>query len=143
MGTGTGTSTPGSASPLPSHTLERPTTDATGRQCPGGATGRVSPETVNPTNPEAVAEAVVLLTNQSDARTDMSTLDALVRARRWLAPDLLAGSRTVPERPNAAWTALVAHCGYTTVDHVELANEYVQPPRYSHHPRHPDLLPGA
>ena len=127
MGTGTGTTTPGSAAQLPSRTFQQATTDPTGRPCPGGPQGRVSLATVNVADPDAVAEAVVIVTNQSDARTDSSTPDALRRARRWLAPDLLASSLTVPERPNAAWTALVVHCGYTTVDHVELANEYGQP----------------
>ena len=130
MGGGTGVTTLGSAPGLPGRVAQHAAPDSTaltGRPCPDGTANPVSLSTVNEADPDAVAEAVVITTNQSDTRTDSSTLDALRRARRWLTPDLLTGSLTVPERPNAAWTALVAHCGYTTVDHVELANEYGQP----------------
>jgi hypothetical protein len=131
LDTGPGTTTPGSATRLPSRTSRPATTDSTGRPCPAGSEGRVRLGTVNAADADAVAEAVVLVANQSDTRTDSSTLDALLRARRWLSPDLLASSLAVPERPTAAWTALVAHCGYTTVENVELANEYGQPPATS------------
>jgi len=130
MVAGPGATTLGSAPGLPARVAQHAAADSTaptGRPCPDGPADAVSLSTVNEADPDAVAEAVVITTNQSDARTDSSTLDALRRARRWLTPDLLTGSLTVPERPNAAWTALVAHCGYTTVDHVELANEYGQP----------------
>lgn len=86
-----------------------------------------TPGTVNNADPNSVALAVVVTTNQFDTRTDTSRLDALRRARLWLTPALLAGSLTVPQRPDAAWTTLAAHRGYTTVDHLELANEYGQP----------------
>lgn len=86
-----------------------------------------TPGTVNNADPNSVALAVVVTTNQFDTRTDTSSLGALRRAGRWLTPALLAGSLTVPQRQNAAWTTLAAHRGYTTVDHLELANEYGQP----------------
>lgn len=83
---------------------------------------------VDDTNPDAVARAVVLTTNQVDTETDSSRLDALRRAARWLTPALLAGSLATPQRPDADWSALTRRRGYTTVDHIELANEYGQPP---------------
>jgi hypothetical protein len=86
------------------------------------------PGNVNNADPNSVARAVVITTNQFDTRTDTSSLDALRRAGRWLTPALLAGSLAVPQRTDAAWTTLVTHRGYTTVDHIELANEYGQPP---------------
>ncbi len=86
------------------------------------------PGSVNNADPNSVARAVVITTNQFDTRTDTSSLDALRRAGRWLTPALLAGSLAVPQRTDAAWTALAGHHGYTTVDHLELANEYGQPP---------------
>lgn len=130
MVAGPGATTPGSAPALPSSVAQNAAPDSTiptARACPDGPPNPVSLSTANDAHSDSVAEAVVITTNQSDTRTDSSTLDALRRARRWLTPDLLTGSLTVPERPNAAWTALVTHCGYTTVDHVELVNEYGQP----------------
>lgn len=83
---------------------------------------------VDDTNPDAVADAVVFTTNQADTETDSSRLDALRRAARWLTPALLAGSLAAQHRPDADWSALIRHRGYTTVDHLQLANEYGQPP---------------
>ncbi len=85
------------------------------------------PGNVNNADPNSVARAVVITTNQFDTRTDTSSLDALRRAGRWLTPALLAGSLAVPQRADAAWTVLAGYHGYTTVDHIELANEYGQP----------------
>lgn len=130
MGAESGASTLGSAPGLPTRVAQHAATDSTaptGRPCPDGSADPNSLSTVNEADPDAVAEAIVTTTNQPDARTDSSTSDALRRAGRWLTPDLLTGFLTVRERPNAAWTALVAHCGHTTVGHVELASEYGQP----------------
>lgn len=92
------------------------------------AAAAAPPGDVNSADADSVAEAVVITTNQSDTETDYSSLDPLQRARQWLTPALLAGSSAVPHRADAGWTALAAHHGYTSVDHIELANEYGQPP---------------
>lgn len=128
--TGSGASDLVSAPGLLARGAQHGTTDSSppaGRPCPDRPAGPLSSSTVNQADPDAVAEAVVITTNQSDARTDSSVLDALRRAGPWLTPGLLTESLAVPDRPDAAWTALVAHCGHTTVGHVELANEYGQP----------------
>ena len=83
---------------------------------------------VDAANPYAVARAVVLATNQADTQVDSSRRDALRQAAQWLTPALLAGSLAAPHRPDADWNTLIRHHGYTTVDHLELANEYGQPP---------------
>lgn len=92
------------------------------------AVASTNPIRVDAANPAAVAQAVVLAANQADTQVDSSRLDALRRAAQWLTPALLAGSLAVPQRPDADWNTLLRHHGYTTVDHLELANEYGQPP---------------
>ena len=83
---------------------------------------------VDAANPDAVARAVVLATNLADTQVDSSRRDAVRRAAQWLTPALLAGSLAAPQRPDADWNTLVRHHGYATVDHLELANGYGQPP---------------
>lgn len=107
--------------------MSSPTAAAGTRQAAKPAIPPPGPVQVHDADPTAVARAVVITTNQFDTRTDTSRLDALRRAGRWLTPALLTGLLAVPSRPGAAWMALVARRGYTTVDHIELANEYGQP----------------
>ncbi len=133
----TRSSTGASVAPVPVAKMLSPTLPAPG---PGGHTAAraaghpplllaqlLSAITVDDKDPSSVALAVVITTNQSDTRTDTSSRDALARAGRWLTPELLAGSLAVPDRTDSTWTTLVDHRGFTTVDHVELANEYGQP----------------
>lgn len=105
-----------------------PRTGLSSRQTPKAPVRPPIPGNISSADPDSVARAVVITANQSDTETDSSFLDALRRAGHWLTPALLAGSLAVPERADAGWAALLAHHGYTTVGHIELANEYGQPP---------------
>jgi len=114
---------------MPSPTAATATTDQRPVITDAGRTP--VPGNVNNADPNWVAQAVVITTNQFDTRTDTSSLDALRRAGRWLTPALLAGSLAVPDRTDSTWTMLVRHRGFTIVDHVKLANEYGQPANIS------------
>ncbi len=94
---------------------------------PAPREGLITSGSVNDADPTAVAFAVVSTINRADSRTDLSWLDAVRRAARWLTPGLLAGSISIPERGDANWTAMAAHDGYSDATNLQLANEYGQP----------------
>lgn len=117
------TPAPSSSAPVPTDTSSVVPTGEAG--VPRG--GALDPATVDPGNPDQVADAVVTTMETFDTRIDKSPMDASRRAAPWLTAQYLEQvSQTIPGGGGAEWLELEKHDGYTTTT-VSDATEMGQP----------------
>ncbi len=89
--------------------------------------GAIDPATVDPGDPDQVADAVVTTMETVDTRIDKHPMDASRRAAPWLSVQYLDQvSEPVPGGGGAQWLELEKHDGYTTTT-VSDATEMGQP----------------
>jgi hypothetical protein len=89
--------------------------------------GLINPGSVDTTNPQAVALAVVITLHRWDTRIDTAPSAAARRAAPWMTPALTADLTAVPTTTDSSWLDLETHDGYTDLI-ATIADEYGQPP---------------
>ena len=99
------------ATPDPSNTQSAAPTGASGD--PRG--GLIDPATVDTSDADQVADAVVTTMETADTRIDVTPMDASRRAEPWLTPQYLETIlQPIPGGGGAGWIELDANDGYTT-----------------------------